>query len=503
MIRTLLILATLLSAPAGALAHGAPPPAQASASAAPRTPVVAVTRHTGVINGQTIHYTATVAEHFLLDEKGAPAASIITIAYTRDDVKDAAQRPVLFAFNGGPGASSSPLHMNALGPVRRVGETPGDRASGHLADNPYSPLDAADLVFIDPVGTGFARAFPGADTKRFYSITGDAAAVKSVIAEWLKQNHREASPRYLVGESYGTVRAPMILDVGPPMKFDGVMLIALVGSAPGHEMPYVTSLPTMAAGAWFHNRIDHGDRGVADVYREAVEFARTEYVSALIQGSSLPDAERRRVAERMSKLIGLPVDLILAKNLRVTDNDYMFNLLKDKGLRTGLLDVRVTAPLEPGEIGAIDDPSLGVAPKRDKNAPAGPALTPESIGAVPSPAVGRYLTEQLKFPTTETYYGVNFTVNSKWNHEDHPDAILRLAKAMKADPHLRLFWAAGYYDLTTPAYEARYTLDQDGIPADRLTAAYFAGPHGVYAGDDNLAAFDAAVRKFVTDEARP
>ena len=493
--RTLLILTALLLAPASAYAQPAP---SAAPAAAPRTPVVAVTRHVATLNGQTVHYTATVAEHFVADDKGAPAASVITIAYTRDDVKDAAARPVLFAFNGGPGASSSPLHMNALGPVRRVGEVPGDRSSGHLADNPYSPLDAADLVFIDPVGTGFARAFPGADAKRWYSITGDAEAVKSVIAEWLKQNHREASPRYLVGESYGTVRAPMILDVAPAMKFDGVLLIALVGSAPGHEMPYVASLPTMATGAWFHNRIDRNGRSVEDVYREAVTFARTDYVSALIQGSSLPDAERRRVAEHMSKLIGLPVDLIREKNLRISENDYMFNLLKDQGLRTGLLDVRVTAPLEPGQQGAIDDPALGVAPKHAPGAAAGPPVSPMSIGAVPSPSVGAYLTDVLKFPSTETYYGVNFIVNSKWNYEDHPDAILRMAKAMKADPNLRLFWAAGYYDLTTPAYEARYTLDQDGIPPDRLTAVYFAGPHGVYAGDDNLAAFDAAVRKFVT-----
>lgn len=500
MIRTLLILTALLGAPAVTVQAQTPAPA-APVTAAPRTPVVAVTHHTVTINGQVVHYTATVAEHFLPDDKGAPAASIITIAYTRDDVKDVGKRPVLFAFNGGPGASSSPLHMNALGPVRRVGEVPGERASGHLADNPYSPLDAADLVFIDPVGTGFARAFPGADTKSFYSTTGDALAVKSVIAEWVAQNHREASPRYLVGESYGTVRAPTILEVGPPMAFDGVMLIALVGSAPGHEMPYVSSLPTMAAGAWFHDRIDRGGRSVEQVYREAVEFARTDYVSALIQGSSLPDAERRRVAEHMSKLIGLPVELILEKNLRISDNDYMFNLLKDKGLRTGLLDVRVTAPLEPGQQGAIDDPALGVAPKRAANAPAGPPPTPESIGAVPSPSVGAYITDVLKFPTTETYYGVNFIVNAKWNHEDHADAILKLAKAMKADPKLRLFWAAGYYDLTTPAYEARYTLDQDGIPPDRLTAAYFAGPHGVYSGEDNLAAFDAAVCKFVTPSA--
>jgi len=464
-------------------AMGQPPQAPPPVSA----PRVAVTRHVGHFNGQIVPYTAVVAETFLKDDKGAPAASVVTIAYTRDGVADPARRPVMFLFNGGPGASSSPLHMSALGPVLRTGD--------HLAENTHSPLDAVDLVFIDPVGTGFSRPFPGVDAKRWYSRTGDALAVKSVIAAWLKANHRESSPRYLAGESYGTTRAGLILKAGDDLTFDGVLLIGLVGDAPGHEMPYVVTLPTMAAAAWYHQRIDRAGRGAEQVYREAVAFARTDYVSALIQGASLPPAERRRVAERMSALIGLPADLIEKNDLRIAKNTFMFNLLKDHDLRTGLLDTRVTGPLAPGQDGGIDDPALGVAPPR---APGAAPPTPASIGAVPSPQVEAYLVQDLKFPSAETYYGVNFSVNAVWNHEDRGDATLAIGHAMAAHPKMRLFWAAGYYDLTTPAYAARYTLDQDGIPADRLTAAYFAGPHGVYAGDDNLAAFTAAVRQFVT-----
>ncbi|MES2033922.1 MAG: peptidase S10 [Pseudomonadota bacterium] len=484
-------LAALAAPMSPALAQAAPAPAEAA-----RKPVAAVTRHVGRFNGETVRYTATVSEAFLKDDKGAPAATVTTIAYLRDGVKDRASRPVMFVFNGGPGASSSPLHMGALGPAIRT--TPTTEGGDPWKTNGYSPLDAVDLVFIDPVGTGFSRPFQGADTKAWYSRSGDAVAIKSVIRDWLKANGREDSPRYLAGESYGTTRAAMMFKVGEPLRFDGVLLIALVGDASGREMPYVASLPTMAAGAWRHERIDRAGRTVDQVYAEALEFARTDYLAALVKGSSLPADERRRIAERMAALIGLPVGLILKSDLRIEKNTWMFNLLKDQGLRTGLLDVQVTAPLEPGQDGAIDDPALGVVPKRAPGAPAAPPPSPMQLGAIPSPAVGAYMTRALKYPSTETYYGVNFKVNAAWDYDGENDANLALGKAMVADPKMRLFWAAGYYDLTTPAYAARYTLDQSGIPEDRLTAAYFAGPHGVYDGEDNLRVFTDAVRGFVT-----
>jgi carboxypeptidase C (cathepsin A) len=489
--RGLAALCLLALAAAPALAQ-TPPVAEAV-----RAPRVAVTKHEATFNGQKLRYTATVAESFVSDALGKPAAAATTIAYVRDGVKDRAARPVLFLFNGGPGASSSPLHMSALGPYKRTPAPPGDRSGGWVA-NPASPLDAADLVFIDPVGTGFSRPFPGVDGKAFYSTSGDAQAVKSVIQAWLKANGREASPRYLVGESYGTTRAANIVRISKGLPFDGVMLIALAGETPGREMPFVVSLPTMAAGAWHHQQIDRAGRTVDQVFAEALQFARTEYVSALIQGGSLPAAEKRRIAEKMSALVGLPADLIEEKNLRLSKNDWMFNVLKDKGLRTGLLDVTITATLEPGQDGAIDDPALGVVPKRAAGAPAGPPPSPAAIGPVPSPVVGRYITEVLKYPSTDPYYGVNFSVNAAWTHERGTNPYEALGKAMQADPKLRLFWAAGYYDLTTPAYAGRYVLDQAGVPAGQLTAAYFAGPHGVYDHPENLVRFTAAVRDFVT-----
>lgn len=481
----------LLGSPALAFAADAPAKAPAAASALQ----VAVSKHTGVFNGQKVAYTATVAEYLVDGADGKPGAKIVTIAYARD-VKDTAKRPVMFVYNGGPGASSSPLHFAALGPVRKAAaDAPKDGPP--IRDNPFSPLDAFDLVFIDPVGTGFSRPFPDTDPKGFYSRAGDAQAVGSAIKQWLKANKREASPRYMTGESYGTTRAAMILKVVPDLKFDGVALVALVGDTAGREMPYVAALPTMAAGAWYHNRVDRKGSTVQQTFDEALAFARGDYVNALIQGASLPAAERHRVAERMSQLIGLPTDLIESKNLRLTKNDYMFNLLKDQTLRTGLLDVRVTAPLEPGQDGAIDDPALGVVPKRAPGAPAGPPPSPAAIGVIPNAVLGGYIKDSLKFKTDEPYYALNFKVNAAWNFDDRKDVNPAIAAAMNADPSLRLFWAGGVYDLTTPAYAARYTLDQVGIPSDRLTAIYFDGPHGVYDGDDNLAKFTAALKAFV------
>jgi carboxypeptidase C (cathepsin A) len=485
--------ALILASPALAIAADAP----VAAPTPVMTPAlqVAVTKHNGVFNGQKVAYTATVAEYLVDGADGKPGAKVVTIAYTRD-VKDGAKRPVMFVYNGGPGASSSPLHFAALGPMRKAAaDAPKD--GPQIRDNPFSPLDAFDMVFIDPVGTGFSRPFPDTDTKAFYSRAGDAQAVGAVIKQWLNANQREASPRYMTGESYGTTRAAMILKVVPDLKFDGVALVALVGDAGGREMPYVAALPTMAAGAWYHQRVDRKGRTVQQAFDEALAFARGDYVTALIQGSSLPAADRHQVAKRMSQLIGLPADLIESKNLRLSKNDYMFNLLKGQTLRTGLLDVRVTAPLEPGQDGAIDDPALGVVPKRAPGAPAGPPPSPASLGVIANTVLGGYITDDLKFKTAEPYYALNFKVNAAWNYDDRKDANPAIAAAMMADPKLRLFWAGGVYDLTTPAYAARYTLDQVGIPSDRLTAIYFDGPHGVYDGDDNLAKFTAALKAFV------
>lgn len=486
----------------------------AGTALAEETPRLAITHHQGTFNGTALRYTARVQDNFVTDASGKPGASIITIAYTRDGVKDTKHRPVIFFFNGGPGASSSPLHFGGMGPVIRTGkggigvaDTPSTTAA--WKENPHSLIDQADLVFIDPVGTGFSRPFPGVDGKYWYDGKNDAIAVQDVIARWLKDNHRTTSPRYLAGESYGTTRAGLILKNAPDFAYDGVLLIALVSEARGEDIPYVVSLPTMAASAWYHNRIDRAGRTVQQVYDEANAFAQTTYISALIKGASLPQAEKKQIAERLSALIGLPTEFIAEHNLRINQNDFMFTLLKDKGLRTGLLDTRVTAVLEPGAEGAIDDPALGVVPKR----PAGSNNKPidvASLGGIPNQALKDYLDKELNFRSDEKYIAVNFTVNMAWKYADQDDrggarysATDAIGAAMAKQPNLRVFWANGLYDLTTPAAQGRYGLDHAGVPPERLTAVLFNGPHGVYEGEENLTAFTNAVRAFIAVPKRP
>ncbi|MGH8320053.1 MAG: S10 family serine carboxypeptidase-like protein [Steroidobacteraceae bacterium] len=470
------------------------------------TPRSAVTHHRWEANGVRVRYSAWVEDNFVNDSHGRPGASIITVAYTRDGVADPARRPVIFAFNGGPGAAGSMINFSALGPVRLVHvqrargpepyvqNGPRGRRSERFVDNPDSLLDVADMVFVDPVGTGFSRAFPGENPTQWYSGGSDAAAVTQAIDAWLTRHHRWASPRYLIGESYGTDRAAMMLAKDERLRFDGVVLIALAVPAQGHLIPYVTSLPTMAAGAWYHRKIYRDGRTVEQVFHQAAQFAGTDYLTALFRGSTLPGADRERIAQRLSQLTGLPASLIEAKDLRIDKNTYMFNLLKDQHLRTGLLDVRVTAPLVANEQGAIDDPALGVLPKKligSKH------LTAASLGILTNPKIGTYLKRVLHFPTHQQYYSINFIANSKWKYDRRFDAVAAVSAAMKAQPRLRLMWVQGLYDLTCPADLARYTIDQDGIPANRLTAVLLPGPHSAYLTPDTRPIFTAALRKFV------
>jgi len=470
------------------------------AAAAP-TPRSAVTHHAAEIDGVEVRYTAWVEDNFVNDSHGKPGASIITVAYTRDGVRDVAHRAVIFAFNGGPGAAGSMLNFSGIGPVRLIGTPhggpgvrPGMPESGRYRDNPDSLIGAADLVFIDPVSTGFSRAFPGEDPTQWYSDGTDAAAVTQAIEEWLIRHHRWGSPRYLIGESYGTDRAGTMLAKDKRLRFDGVVLIALAVPAEGRLIPYVTSLPTMAAGAWYQRRIPRAGRTVEQVFDAAERFARTRYLTALFRGSSLPGAERARIARRMSELIGLPPRLIEANDLRIDKNTYMFNLLKDQHLRTGLLDVRVTGPLIANAQGAIDDPALGALPKKLLGSK---HLTAASMGILKNPMIGGYLKHELHFATDEQYYSINFIANSKWKYDRDFDPVAAVGAAMRAQPALRLMWVQGLYDLTCPAALARYTIDQDRIPATRLTALLLPGPHSAYTTAATLPIFAAALRRFV------
>ncbi|MDR7420807.1 MAG: hypothetical protein QN178_18070, partial [Armatimonadota bacterium] len=478
--RVPIVCAVLALTPA-ALPLAVQPPADPVA----RRPVAVVTEHAGTFNGAAVRYTATVAETFVPGPDGVPAGSMVTTAYVREDVTDRASRPVLFAFNGGPGASSTPLHLTAFGPRRYVTVN----AEREMGDNPYSLLDAMDLVFIDPIGTGFSRPWREADGPYFWSTSGDAASVREFIQDWLKKNGREGSPRFLCGESYGTARAAQIVRLSNDLTFDGVLLLSMTGGPEDPDLRYAMLLPTYATTAAYHGKVEAAGRTPAQIFDEALAFARSAYVSALIQGASLPPAEKTRVAAEVSKRIGLPASFIEEKDLRIDRLDFMLNLLKDRGVRIGQIDARVTGRLvdHADRKPPYDDPSMF---------PAGPGRS--------RPTAHLYFTEELKFPATDAYRPLNLEINAKWKF-DVEDALEKpvamIATAMKEQPRLRLFWAGGYYDLATPLASGKYVLDHAGVPPERLTIAALPTGHMPYEGDENLARFNAAVRRFVAGRA--
>jgi carboxypeptidase C (cathepsin A) len=473
------IAAIALDAAVGhAAAPGPPPPQQ-----------TAITHHHVTIRGQLIAYTAIVADNYVDGPDGQPAASLVTLAYVREDAPDPAHRPVMFVFNGGPGASSSPLNFGAFGPERFT-QKDGQRA---LSENAFSLLDAVDLVFVDPVGTGVSRPFPGVDGQPFWSVSGDARSVRDVMVKWLHDHGRVASPHFLCGESYGTVRAGQIARIGGDLRLDGILLFSLVGGGGGADLPYVETFATMADAAAYHGRSALAGRPVRQVFDEASQFARTQLLPALTLGSDLPEADKRDLAHRMSRYLGMTADDIAAKDLRISKYAFMEGLLKDQGLRTGQLDTRAKGALadyKPRKP-PYDDPSMSGAPNAK-----GPAT---------GDLIDTHLAHDLGYVTSERYKSLNLEINAKWRF-DAPgpggerlgDPASNIGAAMKADPKLRLFWVGGLYDLTTPVAAARYALNHGGIPGARLTAVEFPTGHSVFETESALAEFTAAVRAFVT-----
>lgn len=458
------------------------------------SPRHAVTQHHMRIDGHDIDYSAVVADDIIPGADGKPGAAVVTIAYLRRG-GDISRRPVVFLFNGGPGASSSPLHMSALGPVRRLAADSADRAAVTYDDNADSPLDVADLVFIDPVSTGFSRALKDVDPKQWYDARSDAVEVGRVIDDWLRANHREAAPRFLAGESYGTTRAGLILKYCPQLHFKGVLLISGGDhSDSGPDAEFIETVPPMAAGAYFHGKVTRDGRTLEQFVAQSREFARTRYAAALAKGASLSPTERQRVAEQLASFIALPESFIEAHDLRISTNDYMFTLLQGQGLRTGLLDVRSTSPLMKNAAGAIDDPALGVV---TPSATSGKAPTPEEVGAVSSPGVAAYLRDQLNFPSRDPYIGVNFTANVAWTWDKTSDTATLVADRMRQESGMRLLVASGLYDMATVGDGSGFL--KAGVPSKRMTFVSLPSGHEVYGDDVTHARFGAAVRRFIQE----
>ena len=471
----------------------------ATTTADMRGPFVA--EHRVTIGGRVVHYRSEVAEQVLPGPDGKPAASVYTISYLRTDLSGDQARPVLFAFNGGPGSSSLWLHLGLLGPRRiALGADPlrpSTTPPFEWVDNAESPLDVADIVLIDPPGTGMSRVLKDGNPAQFYSAQGDAAATVQVIEDWIRQHHRWNAPKYLLAESYGTVRAALVarLLAGGPTEtgdMDAVTLngVVLLGQAldlrDAGDLQFVTALPSLAATACFHGRAHPGCDPVAQA-SAARRFAASEYLTALYQGARLGAAEKVAVADALSSLMGLAPEVIERHDLRITDAEFAKLLLADQGLQLGMYDARYTLPsVSSGKDPVADDPAMG------QYAPAFVA------------GFKQYLYDNLRVHGAPAYRAIAFRdVNARWNYGLGPgvppdqDFALDLAIAMRRNPALRLMVGCGLYDLVTPMGKAEYTITHAGIPLDRTSFHVYPSGHMAYLGDAARRRLAADLRAFI------
>ncbi len=477
---------------------GAEKPKEEKKPPAPEEKIIQ-TKHSIKIGGQEIKYTATAGTILLKLEDGTPKASIFYVSYTKDDVSDASQRPLTFSFNGGPGSSSVWLHLGLLGPRRvQMGDAGALLPPPYkLVDNDVSLLDISDLVFIDPVSTGYSRAVPGEAPKQFHGVTEDVESVADFIRLYATRNKRWSSPKFLAGESYGTTRAAGLsgyLQQRYGMYLNGIVLISAILNFEtaefdtGNDLPYILYLPTYTAIAWYHKKLpaDLQSGEVQKAVEESRKFAVGEYADALMTGDALPASRRAEIMQKVARLTGLSPDYIDRTNLRIEIQRFTKELLRSERRTIGRIDARFIG---------IDRDAAGERPEFDP-----------SIAAIIGPYSGmlnNYVRNDLKFDSDLPYEVLTSRVRP-WSYAPYENRYVNVAEtlrgAMTQNPFLHVFVAKGYYDLATPFFAADYTFDHLGLdPTLRghLSGAYYEAGHMMYVHPPSLAKLKADIAQFI------
>lgn len=436
------------------------------------------------IDGQKIDYRVTASTLTLKTSKDEDRASIFHVAYERIGMEDRHKRPVLFAFNGGPGSSAVWLHMGALGP-RIVPTTPDGTKTlpppAVVQENPQSILDVADIVFIDPVSTGFSRVEGKTNANEFHSVSGDIRSVGDFIRRWITENDRWASPKYLLGESYGGIRATGLADHLQDehgMALNGIVLLSslidfrTLRSNIADDLSYAVFLPAMTGTSHHHGKIS-GDRDA--LVKEAHTFAFGPYSQALLKGAAVSADEKKSVATQLEKFTGLPAALFIENNLRVSSTRYRKELLRDERKVLGRFDARIAWPsMDPSSDYPGYDPSYAVA-----------------YGAF-STALNDYLSRDLGWEGTQPYKILTGDVHP-WNWGTNNSVLnmtRNLENALRENPELRVLVMCGYTDLATPPANMQYSISHlFKIPAERREAIKFTwydGGHMFYLNQPDL-----------------
>jgi carboxypeptidase C (cathepsin A) len=465
-----------------------------------------VTEHTIRIGGQTVPYQATAATMLLRDTSGAPIGSLYYTAYTRSDTRDMSRRPLAFIYNGGPGSASMWLHMGAFGPRRIVTSeaVPTPPPPYQLVDNENTLLDATDMVFIDPIGTGFSKPVGKGAGRDFWGVDEDARSLTQFIYQYVSRNGRWNSPKYLIGESYGTTRSAVLvnrLQGRESMDFNGVVLISSVLDfetlqfAPGHDISYALYLPSYAATAAYHHVIPQ-PANLAAFLDTARQWAMGPYLDALNRGSSLPAAERATVLRQLSAYTGLGQEYLDRANLRVNLAQFNQELNRSKGMVAGRLDSRFLGP------------EFNLLSERSEYDPQS-----EAISSAFTTAINSYLRDELKFPAGDQRYSGGGGVQWSWQREGQGQRGWRsatyvggdLAQALVSNPNLRVEVENGYYDMATPFFATEYTMDHLGVNAElrsHITLKYYDAGHMMYLRVPDLAKLKGNIAAFIASTSR-
>jgi carboxypeptidase C (cathepsin A) len=465
----------------------------------PSKPVV--TQHSIRLGNKALNYTATVGLMPIRNAQDEIEAHIFYMAYTLDAPPEGRHRPLMFSFNGGPGSSSVWLHLGALGP-RRVQMLPDGGMPpppADLVDNEYTWLDGVDVVFIDPVGTGYSRPVKPELGKKFWSVQGDIDSVGEFIRGYLTQYERWASPLFLVGESYGTTRASglagYLVDHGIALR--GIVLVSAVlnfetlGFSRGNDLPYVLFLPSYAATAWYHKKLPPSHQlDLQKTLREVEQWAVTHYAVALAKGDRLTRSERQDVIDHLAQYTGLSKTYIEQSNLRVDEPHFAKELLRSEGWTVGRYDSRFKG---------MDETAVSSVPDYDPSeAVVRPAFTA---------AFNNYVRSELKYKSDAEYRILRGIRDWNWGNasQGFPNVSDALRRGFVKNPYMRVFVASGYYDLATPYFGTHYTIDHlnldPSLRANVTTAEYEAG-HMMYIRNQSLVKLKRDVSAFLEEALR-
>ncbi|GAB5491745.1 MAG: peptidase S10 [Phototrophicaceae bacterium] len=455
------------------------------------------TQHSIKLGRKTLKYTANTGMMPLKNEKGEHNANMFFTAYTLDGVADKASRPLTFVFNGGPGSASVWLHLGAIGPKRVKMQDEGwlPQPPYQLEDNQQTWLDKTDLVFIDPIGTGYSRALNPDDNKKFWSLQGDLESVGEFIRLYLTKNNRWSSPLFMAGESYGTTRAAglsgYLIDKG--IAFNGIMLISTIINfqtarfVRGNDLPYALFLPTYTATAWYHGQLaeDLQSKPLAEVVAEVEAWAETDYTIALMQGDKLSADTRQAVIEKLVHYTGLDEKYIQGTKLRINIMRFCKELLRSDNRTVGRLDSRFKgyADLEISEFPEFD-PSMN-------------AIIPPYTAMI-----NQYVRSELGYENDDTYEILSFSVNQKWEYDrgTFPDTSDHLRRALERNPFMKVYVGQGYFDLATPHFAAHYSLNHMGISPDlheNISYYSYNAGHMYYLDINELAKLNKDVSEFM------